>query len=336
MERYFLGNNSGYGFWNDYVDELRGKDKVALIKGGPGTGKSTLMKKVVSAIKTAGYDYELWYCSGDPTSLDGVYVKKLDRAIVDATAPHASDVSLPIIKDKIFDLARGLSEVRLQGRREEIEKLVMRKKQHFMRAYQHLKCALCHYNNKLEMQKQTTDESAIRTYAHKICDVLRGERDVLDRQRKLFSKAICPSGASEYFDYLRDARIYLVEGCDRAKEVFFDEIAKLLPCCTLIQNPLNPYVYQGVLRGKIALVDDVGHFENSVSEHINLYPFQRVCQDDDVKEEDTACLVQKAFAVNRLNEARACHLEMEKIFVGAMDFDKNDKTCRDVLDFILG
>lgn len=46
MERYFLGNNSGNGFWNEYDGELKRADKVALIKGGSGTGKSTMMKKL--------------------------------------------------------------------------------------------------------------------------------------------------------------------------------------------------------------------------------------------------------------------------------------------------
>lgn len=335
MERYFLGNNSGYGFWNNYKEELQNKDRVALLKGGPGTGKSTLMKKVVSAVKKAGLDYELWYCSGDPSSLDGVYIKDLDRAVVDATAPHDSGVSIPIIKDRIFDLAPSLCGVKLQGKREEIENLSKCKKQCFSHAYQHLKCALCHFNNKLEIQKDAIDESAIRSYAHKICEVLRGEKERLTRGRKLFSSAICPSGASEYYDYLRKARIYLVEGCDRAKKVFFDEIAKLLPVCTLLQNPLEPHVYDGVLRGGIAVVSDAGHFEGEVSERISLYPYQKPYDDKDAVEEEGAKLTQTAFAVERLNEAREVHKQLEKIYIGAMDFERNEKVAREVTDFLL-
>ncbi len=335
MERYFLGNNSGYGFWNDYEEELRNKDRVALLKGGPGTGKSTLMKKVVDAVKKAGCDYELWYCSGDPSSLDGVYIKDLDRAVVDATAPHASDVTLPIIKDKIFDLARGLCPVKLQGRREEIEKLAKCKKQYFIRTYQHLKCALCHLKNKLDIQIQSVDEGAIRSYAHKICEVLREEKGTTKGQRKLFSKAICPSGASEYFDYLRSARTYIVEGCDVAKAIFFDEISRLTKSCTLLQNPLLPYIYEGVIKGGVAIVNDVGHFENNVSERINLYPYQRHVDEESVREEEDACVMQKAFAVNNLNKARATHLEIEKIYVEAMDFSKNEGVAREVVDYLL-
>ena len=46
MERYFFGNNSGYGFFNLYEKELKSKDKVVLLKGGSGTGKSSMMKKI--------------------------------------------------------------------------------------------------------------------------------------------------------------------------------------------------------------------------------------------------------------------------------------------------
>lgn len=79
MERYFFGNNSGYGFFNLYEKELKSKDKVVLLKGGSGTGKSSMMKKIAKKAKSLGLDYELWFCSGDPQSLDGVFVKDKKR-----------------------------------------------------------------------------------------------------------------------------------------------------------------------------------------------------------------------------------------------------------------
>ena len=63
MERYFLGNNSGSGFWNEYDGELKRMDKVALIKGGSGTGKSTIMKKIAAFAQKNGQDIEIWHCS---------------------------------------------------------------------------------------------------------------------------------------------------------------------------------------------------------------------------------------------------------------------------------
>ena len=46
MERFFLGGNTGSGFAGYYTGERERADRVFLIKGGPGTGKSSLMKKI--------------------------------------------------------------------------------------------------------------------------------------------------------------------------------------------------------------------------------------------------------------------------------------------------
>lgn len=335
MERYFLGNNSGYGFWNNYNEELKNKDRVALLKGGPGTGKSTLMKRIAEKVKKAGYDYELWYCSGDPQSLDGVYIKDLDRAVVDATAPHASGVDIPVVKDKIFDLANSLKTYKLKDIREDVEKLMKIKKQCFIRVYQHLKCALCHLQNKYELEKQSVDEYGIRTYAHKIASVFRSENEDEQRRRKVFSHAICPSGESAYFDYLRKARIYLVEGCEYARTVFFDELSKLVDKCTLLQNPLDPFRYEGMLKGKIAMVSDAGHFKDNVSEHVNLGVFQKGLDDEGISEEENAKILECAFAVEKLNLARQTHGQIEEKFIKAMDFDINEKLEKQVAEFLL-
>lgn len=336
MERYFLGNNSGYGFWNDYDEELKNKDRVALLKGGPGTGKSTLMKKVAQAVKKAGCDYELWYCSGDPQSLDGVYIKDTNRAVVDATSPHASGVDIPVIKDRIFDLAEGLKPYKLKDVRESVEKLIVDKKQCFVRAYQHLKCALCHLHNKYELERQAVDEVGIRVYAHKIADVLHRENAENPRERKMFARAICPSGENAYFDHLRNARIYLAEGCEYAKKVFFDELSKIAKGCFLLQNPLEPHSYEGVGRGAVRIVSDAGHFEKDVSEHINLAVFEQKPVNEGVADEENATEAEIELAVEKLNAARVAHSKVEEKFVKALDFDFNDKITKKVIEFLLG
>lgn len=335
MERYFLGNNSGYGFWNNYDAELKGKDRVALLKGGPGTGKSTLMKKIAQYAKKAGHDIELWYCSGDPHSLDGVYIKDTNRAVVDATAPHASGVDIPVVKDRIFDLAQSLKPNKLKGVREDVERLMNCKKQYFMRIYQHLKSALCHFDNKMQLEKQNVDEGGVRAYAYKIADVLRREKSDKKGDRKVFSHAICPSGESVYFDHLRTARIYLVDGCEYAMSVFFDELSKLLEGCTLLQNPLDPTKYEGVLRGGVAVVSDAGHFKSDVSERVNLGVFCKKGFEEDIKDEENDRVLQTAFAVEKLNLAKKTHEQIEEKFIKTMDFSINEKLTAQVAEFLL-
>lgn len=331
MERYFLGNNSGYGFFNLYENELKSTNKTVLLKGGSGTGKSSLLKKIAKKAKAMGLDYELWFCSGDPQSLDGIYLKDKKAAVVDATAPHASGVDIPVIKDVIFDLAQSLDESKLKGARQDIEKYIKCKKQHFMRVYQHLKSALCHLYNQFEIEKQGVDEDKIRAYASSIA---RDMKPVTDKNRSLFARAICPVGESEYFDHLRGKKAVLVKGCAYAKKVFFDEISKLRKGLTLFLSPLDPKTCEGIVCGDVAYVENVGHFANDSIVDLGVFG-ERFDKDDSIEESNNV-IMQTAFAVERLNKAREAHMKVESIFVPAMDFSNNEKMLDKINEFIFG
>ena len=59
-----------------------------FIKGRPGTGKSTFLKKLSDRAVAGGFDTEIYHCSFDPSSLDMVIVRDLDLCVFDSTAPH--------------------------------------------------------------------------------------------------------------------------------------------------------------------------------------------------------------------------------------------------------
>ena len=87
--RFFLGANSPGGFQSLY-SEFTDPDSETLyiLKGGPGCGKSTLMRSVGRAAEEAGLSVEYIHCSGDPMSLDGVRVPERGLAWVDGTPRH--------------------------------------------------------------------------------------------------------------------------------------------------------------------------------------------------------------------------------------------------------
>lgn len=62
--------------------------KRYIIKGRPGSGKSTLMKKIGLFAESKGVSVEYYPCGFDPNSLDMVIIPALDVTIVDGTAPH--------------------------------------------------------------------------------------------------------------------------------------------------------------------------------------------------------------------------------------------------------
>lgn len=86
-ERFF-GASTPDGSVN-YIDNItENLDHRYFIKGRPGTGKSTFLKKLAKAANDAGFDTEIYHCSFDKDSLDMVLVPELSSCVFDSTAPH--------------------------------------------------------------------------------------------------------------------------------------------------------------------------------------------------------------------------------------------------------
>lgn len=89
---YFLGANSCRGFYSLYDSFPPGEGTfLHIIKGSPGNGKSGFMRRLAAAAEEKGLDVEYVLCSGDPDSLDGIYIPALRQAWCDGTAPHITE-----------------------------------------------------------------------------------------------------------------------------------------------------------------------------------------------------------------------------------------------------
>ena len=88
--QFFLGANSPRGFVSFYEGwlDLLQTNRLFIIKGTPGNGKSSFMRRIESALAKKGHGAEEILCSGDPRSLDGLRFPDLGVAFVDGTAPH--------------------------------------------------------------------------------------------------------------------------------------------------------------------------------------------------------------------------------------------------------
>ncbi len=121
----FTAANSADGFYSYFYDLINGISvkRVYLIKAGPGSGKSTFMKKVSQKANKKGLHTERIFCSSDTKSLDGVYIKDIETIIIDATAPHSYDMRFPGARDNIIDLSVFWDSNKLQSNKHEIENL---------------------------------------------------------------------------------------------------------------------------------------------------------------------------------------------------------------------
>lgn len=140
---FFLGANTPSGFYSLYDQMLDPHEarRVFLLKGGAGCGKSSLMKRVAAALEERGQSVEYIRCSGDPDSLDAVIFPQLKAAIVDATAPHVVEPSLPGAVESYVNLGRFYDHAALAGQRDEIAAATKGYQSHYKRAYRCLTAA---------------------------------------------------------------------------------------------------------------------------------------------------------------------------------------------------
>lgn len=136
----FCGANSGDGFVNFFDEILKDVERVYIMKGGPGTGKSSFLRQAAEYAREGGRSVEYYACSSDPDSLDGIVVDG-NIAIIDGTAPHTYEPRLAGARDEIIDLGRFWDSYTLNSYRDEIERLTSKKSEHYKLAYRYLDAA---------------------------------------------------------------------------------------------------------------------------------------------------------------------------------------------------
>ena len=132
----FLGANSAQGFYSLYDQLLSGHfDDVLILKGGPGCGKSSFMRRVAEELSAAGHIPVYIHCSGDPDSLDGVIFPALRIALVDGTSPHALEPTYAVACERYVDLTRFYDVESAKQKRAELMALTDAYRAHYRDAY---------------------------------------------------------------------------------------------------------------------------------------------------------------------------------------------------------
>jgi len=143
----FFASANGAGGFRSYFAEIfpfNLLEHTIILKGGPGTGKSRLLKDAQKHSADKGCKTECFLCSSDPFSLDGILIKQEGKrpvAIIDGTAPHTAEPRNPGASEEIFNLGDFWDEKTLASRRSEIEELNANKASSYAYAYRLLSAA---------------------------------------------------------------------------------------------------------------------------------------------------------------------------------------------------
>ena len=122
IPRFFMGTSTENGFCG-FPRDLYNADETGfafLIKSGPGTGKSTLLRALAADFRKKGETVEEFSCSSDPDSLDGIHLPARRVCVFDATAPHVIEPQAWGVKEDTVSLGGALDLAALAAKREDI------------------------------------------------------------------------------------------------------------------------------------------------------------------------------------------------------------------------
>lgn len=212
--RFFLGANTptGFvGFQQELYDATDGW-RAYLIKSGPGTGKSTLMRVLYEKLTACGEEAEVLCCSSDPTSLDGVVFPRKKLCVLDATAPHIVEPQYWGAVEQIVPLSVCADERLLHSKAAEIRTVTLENAALHRRCRRYIAAAASLLADNAHIEEQVMDREKIRQVAARIARREWEPSTAPGRETHRFLSAVTPEGILTFYDTLSSLcpRIYTV------------------------------------------------------------------------------------------------------------------------------
>lgn len=338
MRHLFPGGNTTKGFYSFYryilsQDEAR---RIICLKGGPGTGKSSFMKKVGAHFGNLGYSIEYHHCSSDNESLDGVVIKELKAAIVDGTSPHIVDPVNPGAVDEILNLGIALNMDKLYKNKKEILSINKEISKNFKRAYRFLGAAKCVHDDWSSLDSDTLNSYNLFS----IISELKGKivstpKKGYGKERHMFGTAFTPNGIISYNEGLAQGlgNLYILKGGPGLGKTFIlKTIGEFVKdsgyFVEYLHDPFIPERIENIIIPELSC----GIFTtNEISRIVykgQEYNMKDYCDSDKLKKYENEIEVNKASfdaivkrAVSYITKAHLLHDELEAYYISSMNFD---------------
>lgn len=226
---YYLGANTPNGFYSLYDKYLREDDRLYIIKGSPGCGKSTFMKNLAKRMAGVVSEIELIHCSGDPDSLDGVYFPELHIAYVDGTSPHVIEPQYAGVRENYINFGESLDMDALWENVEAVKSVNRKYKQEYQNAYTAFFAASASMSGVLDELitddvKEAVIKKAVR-FGKKEIKKRKDEGSVKER----FTDAVTCKGWVHRYDTIAalSDKIYLIDTNMGLNYLFTETLAKI-------------------------------------------------------------------------------------------------------------
>lgn len=341
---YFFAASNSYDGFISYFDEIFSQkeyEKIYILKGGPGTGKSSFMKAVMKSLEEKHVKCEVVLCSSDPKSLDGLIVSKNSKkiAIVDGTSPHCMEPVYPGAVEKIINLGDFWNESLIKSYRDKITDISRVKKQFYTNAYQYLSVAKTCYDIVFDSMKKITSIDLSAVY-----ELLEENSENNGNIKTRLYSAFGKDGFFELpLPFADDAKVVNVVGIYGTDYLFMEELFALIK-----ERKLNAYVSPSPLSKSkfdnifiensniLFKAGKKGAYNNSSV--IDTSKFIDIKELDSVRSKVETLYKEKEAmlwsATDEFKKAYEAHMELEKIYSAAMNFKKNKKKIEKVCEEI--
>lgn len=168
-----------------------------ILKGGPGVGKSTFMRRIHAALCDGEAPSTLYFCSGDPDSLDAVALPQTGLLILDGTAPHIVDPQIPGARDSIINLGECLGEAAMRPRLPHIQACMADHAAASRRARAYMKAAYPIAKDNAALLDSCCDQTKRRQMTAALISAVlaqHGDACSMPRVRSVITDAITPKG----------------------------------------------------------------------------------------------------------------------------------------------
>ena len=338
---YYAAANTENGFKSLFEDIFSPKalSAVYIIKGGPGTGKSTFMRTVASKALERGMQVEYYYCSADTDSLDGIKLCDIGVAFIDGTSPHAYEPRYPGACEITLDLGRNFNTEYLAANRSCIESLADECSACYARSSRFLRAAGETERLRLEVAGRAFDTEKAKMAVKRMLSQYKPEKgEYMER----YISALGVHGAShitnEPCNGERTVRISGKYGCDK---LFLKVLANYA-----VENGYTAVRYPDVLlhdctEGVYIAEAGVRYIcTEEGCDEINAMRFvkQEILAENRAKlrfaKKCKEALLQGA--LSELGKMGALHRELEGYYINAMDVRGNEAMMQRVISDIFG
>lgn len=327
--KYFLGANSSRGFYSLYSEFCSGEaDYLHIIKSGPGTGKSGFMRRIGKAAEEKGYDVEYVLCSGDPDSLDGIYIPELHRGWVDGTAPHVTEPRCFGFDSDYINLGQFCRTPLSSKERSYVNQTQSKYKRCYSSAYDYLKAAALLRKNSPGPGAKPEQLDIIRSRIKHILDGAAEKKQKRALFIPRFFHAVCCKGDL----YLRDdvntlcKQCYVVSGSEGDVSTVMRAAAELASAYTsrliICPDPVEPEVFEAVLLPELSLGFVSAAYGIEGAKQLSDAEFLAPVAADDRSGPENAA---RGLAYSSLRQAKKLHDELEGFYKDAMDFSALDE-----------